>query len=219
MPSPTGTPLRVVGVLAGLAVAAAATVGVAYLVREGAPGTGAIPAPGTGSPSLSPSASPSAVEAGASPSPTTPEELKARNIAEAKERLVEYYATTAEVANGGYKDWEEKLFPFWGNPTIWEPFSRTYLRLEAEGQYTVGAASVASANVTDYLASDESLEDVHLDACIDFSNVQTFNADGTPIPRDAAVPLRFKATYLMRHQGDGAIWTINEEVRRVEEPC
>lgn len=219
MPSPTGTPLRVVGVLAGLAVAAAATVGVAYLVREGAPGTGAIPGPGTGSPSLSPSASPSAVEAGPSPSPTTPEELKAKNIAEAKARLVEYYATTAEVANAGYVDWEAKLLPFWGHPDIWQPLSARYSQLAEQGFYTTGAASISSIEVTSYLPSETATEEVGVNVCVDFTAVTSYDALGNPIPRDASIPTRYRFVNVIRHQGPDSAWTMNSEVAHPEQPC
>ncbi|MCF4120404.1 hypothetical protein L1785_05375 [Antribacter sp. KLBMP9083] len=219
MPSPTGTPLRVVGVLAGLAVAAAATVGVVYLVRDGAPGTGAIPGPGTGSPSLSPSASSSAAEAGPSPSPTTPEELKAKNIAEAKQQIVRYYEAIAAVSNAGFGDWEANLSPFWGHPTIARSMSQTYASFAESGYYTSGQAVVQTMTVTDYSPDDSGFESVGLDVCVDFGAVQTFGRDGVEKPRDAATPTRYVLSYLMRHQGPETEWTVNDEQRHVEQPC
>jgi hypothetical protein len=106
------TPTRTIAVLIGVAVIAVAGFAV---VRSGVlePETvqGAIPGPGSSSPSASATASesPSAPKPpAASPKPTSPAQIKAKNIADAKARLVEYYETTAQVANNGYKDWESR---------------------------------------------------------------------------------------------------------------
>ncbi|WP_125775604.1 hypothetical protein [Antribacter gilvus] len=219
MPSQTVTPLRVVAVVAALVVAGAVAVGVGSLLGEDSEqGLGAIPAPPPSSPS--PSVSPTPLEvSGPSPEPTTPEELKARNIAEAKARLVEYYATTAEVANAGYADWETKLGQFYGHPEVWRAISRVYQRSAEAGDYSTGAARVESLVVTGYEPSDEGLEVVAIDACVDFESVRSFLADGTEVPRDAATPTRYVISYKMAHQGLRSEWTVNEEVRRAERTC
>jgi hypothetical protein len=219
MPSPTGTPLREVGVLAGLAVAAAATVGVAYLVREGAPGTGAIPGPGTGSPSLSPSASSSAAEAGPSPSQTTPEELKAKNIAEAKQLVVDYYAAEAEVANAGYAGWDERLRVYWADLNFAQGFGKVYGDADAAGEHTTGAPVVGSVEVTGYEASDMGTERVFVTACVDYAAVKMFGGDGNEIPRDAAVPTRFLVDYSIGHRAADEQWAIYDQAAKPGEPC
>lgn len=216
------TPKRTIAVLIGVAVVAVAAFAV---VRSGVfePETvqGAIPGPGSSSPSASAPASPSpsAPSAQPSPSPTTPEQIKARNIADAKARLEEYYETTAQVANNGYKDWDEKLDPFWGHPDVWVPLATSYDDLAEQGQYTTGAASVETMTVTNYKSSNVGNEEVHLNACIDFREVQNFAREGEVIERAAGAPVRYKFDYVMRHQGANSMWTVNEQVPHPEQAC
>lgn len=217
------TPTRTIAVLIGVAVIAVAGFAV---VRSGLfePDTvqGAIPGPGSSSPSASisapasPSASPSLT---ASPEPTTPEQIKAKNIADAKSRLVEYYETTAAVANGGYRDWDTTLDQFYGNPRIWSSISGVYAGLEEEGQYTTGAASVDELEVTEYVPDDAGFESVKLRACVDFTQVENFSSDGTAIAREQGAPTRYRFDYLMRHQGPESVWTVNEQVPHPEQAC
>ncbi|MFJ3402714.1 hypothetical protein [Promicromonospora sp. NPDC090134] len=215
------TPKRTIAVLIGVAVIAVAAFAV---VRSGVfePETvqGAIPGPGSSSPSASASASPSATPAPEpSATPTTPEQIKAKNIADAKARLVKYYETTAQVANNGYKDWDEKLDPFWGHPDVWVHLATSYDDLAEQGQYTTGAASVESMAVTNYKTSNVGNEEVHLGACIDFRKVQNFARDGEAIARTAGAPVRYRFDYVMRHQGVDSIWTVNEQVPHPEQAC
>jgi hypothetical protein len=218
------TPTRTIAVLIGVAVIAVAGFGV---VRSGVfePDTvqGAIPGPGSSSPSTSISASPSPSASPAptaSPKPTTPEQIKAKNIADAKARLVEYYQATASVANNGYKDWNKKLDPFWGHPDIWGPLASTYTDLAAQGQYTTGAATVASMQTVKYAESAEGgFEEVSLAACIDFSKVRTFAQSGDEIERQTGAPKRYMFDYVMAHQGVNSVWTVNEQVPHPEQAC
>lgn len=217
------TPTRTIAVLIGIAVIAVAGFAV---VRSGVfePETvqGAIPGPGSSSPSASVSASvsPSASSSPkASPKPTTPEQIKAKNIADAKARLVEYYETTATVANSGYQGWEQKLSKFWGHPTIAASLETVYEESARSGQYTTGAARVESSKVLKYEPDDASFERVTLDVCIDFSEVKTFEANGTEIARSEGVPTRYTFTYVMLHQGVDGVWTVNDEERNVGRAC
>jgi hypothetical protein len=215
------TPTRTIAVLIGVAVIAVAGFAV---VRSGVfePETvqGAIPGPGSSSPSASASESPSAPpSAAASPKPTTPAQIKAKNIADAKARLVEYYETTAHVANNGYRDWTKELDPFWGHPDVWVPLATSYTDLAEQGQYTTGAASVETMAVTGYKTSNVGNEEVHLDACVDFREVRNFERDGKAIPRADGAPVRYKFDYVMRHQGFDSIWTVNEQVPHPERAC
>lgn len=220
------TPTRTIAVLIGVAVIAVAGFAV---VRSGVfePETvqGAMPGPGSSSPSASvsasrsPSASPSPTAA-SKPKPTTPEQIKAKNIADAKARLVEYYETTASVANNGYADWNKKLDPFWGHPDIWGPLSDSYTELAAQGQYTTGAATVESLRVVKYSESaDGGFEEVALEACIDFSDVRTFSESGDEVRRQAGAPKRYTFDYIMAHQGVDSVWTVNEQVPHREQAC
>ncbi|MFD2793982.1 hypothetical protein ACFS27_10535 [Promicromonospora vindobonensis] len=219
------TPTRTIVVLIGVAVIALAGFAV---VRSGAfePETvqGAMPGPGSSSPSVSasPSESPTALPSPtptASPEPTTPAQIKAKNVADAKARLVEYYETTAVVANGGYRDWDTTLDQFYGNPRIWSSISGVYAGLEEEGQYTTGAAMVDGLEVTGYVPDDAGFESVNLRACVDFTRVSNFSSDGTALARDEGAPTRYKFDYLMRHQGPGSVWTVNEQVPHPEQAC
>lgn len=218
------TPTRTIAVLIGVAVIAVAGFAV---VRSGVfePETvqGAIPGPGSSSPSasISASASPSAPPSPtASPKPTTPEQIKAKNIADAKARLVEYYETTAAVANNAYKDWNERLDPFWGHPDIWGPLTTSYEDLAAQGQYTTGSATVESMRLVKYADSAQGgFEEVSLEACIDFSNVRTFAESGDEIQREAGAPKRYIFDYVMAHQGVDSVWTVNEQVPHPERAC
>ncbi|WP_285100520.1 hypothetical protein [Promicromonospora sp. MEB111] len=215
------TPKRTIAVLIGVAVIAVAAFAV---VRSGVfePETvqGAIPGPGSSSPSASASASPSATPAPEpSASPTTPEQIKAKNIADAKARLTEYYETTAQVANNGYKDWADKLLPFWGNPDIWGPTGDAFEQLASEGRYTTGSAEVVSSEVTDYKPNENGFESVALTACVDFSRVKNFDKNGDLIARQAGAPSRYIFSYLIRHQGPETAWTVNTETPHPEKAC
>ncbi|MFC8796268.1 hypothetical protein ACFT1B_35755 [Streptomyces griseoincarnatus] len=217
------TPTRTIAVLIGIAVVAVAGFAV---VRSGVfePETvqGAIPGPGASSPSasISESASPSASSSPkASPKPTTPEQIKAKNIADAKARLVGYYETTASVANNGYADWESDLLPFWGNPDIWGPTGDAFEQLAVEGRYTTGAAEVVTSRVTEYKPNENGFESVGLEACIDFSGVTNFDKSGDRIDRQEGAPSRYRFSYLIRHQGPNTAWTINVETPHPEQAC
>jgi hypothetical protein len=217
------TPTRTIAILIGVAVIAVAGFAV---VRSGVfePDTvqGAIPGPGSSSPSVSmsapesPSSSPTQT---AAPEPTTPAQIKAKNIADAKARLVEYYETTAAVANNGYEDWDSELRPFWGHPALRASLRAVYTESEETGDYTTGAASVEAMSVTDYRTSDVGNEEVHLNACVDFADVRTFAADGEEIPRAAGAPTRYQFDYVMRHQGPESYWTVNEQTPHPEQAC
>jgi hypothetical protein len=217
------TPTRTIAVLIGVAVIAVAGFAV---VRSGVfePETvqGAIPGPGSSSPSASMSASESPLAPPApkpSPKPTTPAQIKAKNIADAKARLVDYYETTAQVANNAYTDWEANLLPFWGHPDIRRSLRTAYTGYAEKGDYTTGAASVESLSVSGYKPDDAGFETVGLQACIDFTAVENFSKDGESVPRQAGAPTRYQFDYVMRHQGPGSVWTINEQVPHPEQAC
>ncbi|MEU4385981.1 hypothetical protein [Promicromonospora sp. NPDC023805] len=217
------TPTRTIAILIGVAVIAVAGFAV---VRSGVfePETiqGAIPGPGSSSPSVSASRSPSASPSPtptAAPEPTTPAQIKAKNIADAKARLVEYYETTAAVANNGYQDWDSELRPFWGHPALRASLRGVYSESAETGDYTTGAASVETMSVTDYRTSDVGNEEVHLNACVDFGDVRTFAEDGEEIPRAAGAPKRYQFDYVMRHQGPESYWTVNEQTPHPEQAC
>lgn len=217
------TPTRTIAILIGVAVIA--VVGFA-VVRSGVfePETvrGAIPGPGSSSPSLSESRSPSVPSSPtptAAPEPTTPAQIKAKNIADAKARLVEYYATTAQVANGGYQDWERKLVPFWGSFEIRDSMGVAYAQSLDAGQYTTGAARIESARSTGYRAPEPNYERVNFEVCVDFSKVRTFEKGGEEIKRQPGVPTRYYLLYEMRHHGSDRDWAIDAEERQVERAC
>jgi hypothetical protein len=151
--------------------------------------------------------------------PTTPGQIRAQNIADAKARLVEYYETTAAVANNGYKDWESKLLPFWGHPNIRSSLRAAYTEYAENGDYTSGAASVESLEVAGYRPDDAGFETVQLRACIDFGQVRNFSKDAEAIPRQAGAPTRYLFDYVMRHQGPGSVWTINQQTPHPEQAC
>lgn len=217
------TPTRTIAILIGVAVIAVAGFAVVRSeVFEPDTVRGAIPGPGPSSPSVSASRSPSASPSptlSAAPTPTTPAQIKAKNIADAKERLVRYYETTAAVANDGYRDWDTTLDQYYGNPRIWSSISTVYAGLAKEGQYTTGAAIIDGLEVTGYEPDDAGFESVKLRACVDFRKVENFSADGAALPRDTGAPTRYKFDYLMRHQGPDSVWTVNEQMPHPEQAC
>lgn len=215
------TPTRTIAVLIGVAVIAVAGFAVVrsgVLVPETVQGT--MPGPGLSSPSAAVSqgisAQPSPV---APPDPTTPAQIRAKNIEDAKARLVEYYEMTAAVANNGYEDWDTRLDPFWGHPEVWEPLATSYAELAAQGRYTTGAGRVETMTVTGYKTSNVGNEEVHLIACVDFGRVQNFSQDGRAVARAEGAPTRYQFDYVMRHQGRDSIWTVNEQVPHPEQAC
>jgi hypothetical protein len=219
------TPTRTIAVLIGVAVIAVAGFAV---VRSGVfePETvqGAMPGPGSSSPSASVSA-PQSPSASPSPTrvppakPTTPGQIRAQNIADAKARLVEYYETTAAVANSGYKGWRGQLVPFWGSFAIRDAMSAVYNERADSGQYTTGSASVESTRVVSYTPAKRGFEEVKIEACVDFSDIQTFTADGNQVQRQAGAPTRYHLSYVIRHHGEDGVWAINAEEQHVERAC
>lgn len=213
------TPTRIIAVLVGVAVIA--IVGFAA-VRSGVldPETvqGTMPGPGSPSPSASESsvASPSLTTP---PTPTTPAQIREKNIDDAKARLVEYYETTASVANNGYDGWKQALVPFWGSFEIRDAMGVVYTRSAEAGQYTTGAAEVESAEATSYIAGSGGYEEIGLEVCVDYSAVRTFGPDGREIERRAGVPTRYYMDYMMRHHGPDGVWAIDAEERHVERAC
>jgi hypothetical protein len=219
------TPTRTIAVLIGVAVIAVAGFAV---VRSGVfePETvqGAIPGPGSSSPSVSPSASesPTALPSPtptASPEPTTPAQIKAKNIADAKARLVEYYETTAKVGNNGYEGWRRQLVPFWGSFALRDAMSDVYTLRADSGNYTTGAASVESTRVESYTPAEEGFEEVKLEACVDFAGIHTYTSDGDVVERQAGAPTRYYLSYVIRHHGQDGAWAINAEEQHVERAC
>jgi hypothetical protein len=151
--------------------------------------------------------------------PTTPGQIRAQNIADAKARLVEYYETTAAVANNGYEDWDTELRPFWGHPALRASLRDVYSESARTGDYTTGAASVETMSVTDYKTSDVGNEEVHLNVCVDFSDVRTFAKNGEVVPRADGAPTRYLFDYVLRHQGPDSYWTVNAQSPHPEQAC
>lgn len=220
------TPLRVGAVVLGVIALVAVGLVVAYGPGEGRWIQGALGASPSesGSPEPSPSASPTTAEAvepspSASPSPSTAAQIKAKNIADAKARLVEYYATLAAVANDGYRGWEDKLGSFWGTSSSWWAMTQVYQSNRESGTRTEGAAVIVSMRATNYEPFTPGSEEVDLEACIDFGDVRTFGGDGEAVPRDASVPPRYMFTYSLRNQGEGNNWALIAEDPDLERAC
>ncbi|MBL0887319.1 hypothetical protein [Myceligenerans indicum] len=219
------TPLRVGAVVLGVVVVVAAGLVYAYGPGEGRWVQGALGAsptePDTSEPSPGKSQTASGIEPSpsGSPSPSTAAQIKAKNIADAKASLVEYYATVAEVANDSYRDWEDKLGPFWGTRSSWQAITTVYERNRESGIHTEGAAQVVSMTANKYEPYTRGSEEIVLDVCIDFGPVKTFDGDGVRIPRDASVPTRYHFAYGLRHQGVGSKWTLISEERNQEQEC
>jgi hypothetical protein len=133
--------------------------------------------------------------------------------------LVEYYATVAEVANGGYEGWRHSLRSFWGTPTSWNAVTQVYERNRENGVRTEGAAEVVSMNAKAYEPDDAGFDEVTLEACVDFAGVKTFDRGGSVIPRDASVPTRYTFTYGLRNQGTDNEWALIVEEPNLERSC
>ncbi|MBO0608281.1 hypothetical protein [Myceligenerans salitolerans] len=220
-------PLRVGAVALGLVALVAVGLVVAYGPGEGRWIQGALGASPTrsASPEPSPSVTPTAADTeepspAGSPSPSTAAQIKAKNIADAKASLVEYYAIQAKVANNGYQKWERDLGPFWGTQRAWQAMTSVYEQSRQDGIYTEGAAAVISMQARGYTPAKAGFEEVIVDACVDFSTVKTFDGEGNLIPRDASVPSRYVLTYKMRNQGGkGREWALISEARNQERAC
>ncbi|RPF19499.1 hypothetical protein [Myceligenerans xiligouense] len=220
------TPLRVGAVVLGVIALVAVGLVVAYGPGEGRWVQGALGASPTksASPEPSPTDSPTMAEASepspaGSPSPSTAAQIKAKNIADAKASLREYYAATADVANNAYRNWEDKLGPFWGTRSSWQAMTTVYERNRQDGIHTEGAARVVAMTASQYEPYTPGSEEVILEACIDFGAVKTFDNENRIVPRDASVPTRYYFTYALRHQGLGSKWTLISEERDQERTC
>ena len=216
------TPLRVVvAILVALAIAAAALV-VILGPEDGRWGiSGALGASPdrSESPSSEPVSSPTTNAGEAEPSESPSLSRKEQNIADAKARLVEYYATTAEVGNDGYEHWQRKLQNFWGTRENRVAQGQAFDTLRKQGAYTEGASVVLSMEVKNYEPYTPGSEEVTLEACVDFTDVKTFDSDGNSVPRDASIPLSYVFTYELRNQGEDNEWALISENPDQEREC
>ncbi|GAB4087245.1 hypothetical protein GCM10028784_38750 [Myceligenerans cantabricum] len=226
MPNSLSTPLRVGAAAAGVLALVAVGLVLAYGPGDGRWVQGALGAGPGESASPEPSVSDSPTTADTSeekpagtPKPTTPAQIKAKNIADAKARLEEYYATTASVANNGYEKWENRLQNFWGTRATRVAAGQVYDDFREQGVYTKGAAELVSVKASNYTPATAGFEEITLDACLDFSEVQTFDRRDKLIPRDASAPTRYMFTYEMRNQGKSNEWAFIAESPDQERTC
>jgi hypothetical protein len=187
----------------GGAVAAALALGLSACQAETSASPSASPAP-----SASPSAS-------VSPTPKDPAEAaKAKNVAEAKQRYLEFQEITtanakkgqspfSELMSGGYIGSSELQSQ---QQSFWEQY--TDLKLKQ-----VGEASINVVEVTKYegdpLQKDVTGHRVHMKVCIDNSGRDVVNPDGTSALRKDS-PDRVLMKAVMQGQKQEGIWSLNE---------
>lgn len=168
--------------------------------------------------SASPSASSTPTDSpspSASPTPEDPAEAaKAENIAEAKQRYLEFHEITtaeskkgkspfSELMSGGYIGSSELQSQ---QQSFWEQY--TDLKLKQ-----VGEASIEVVEVTKYegdpMLKDVTGQRVHLKACIDNSGRDVVRPDGTSAVQKGG-PDRVLMTAVMQGQKQEGIWSVYE---------
>ncbi|GAA4719581.1 hypothetical protein APR04_003477 [Promicromonospora umidemergens] len=166
----------------------------------------------------SPSASPTPTTSPSPSVPPTPENpakaAKAKNIAEAKQRYLEFQEITtakskkgqspfSELMSGGYIGSSELQSQ---QQSFWEQY--TDLKLKQ-----VGEASIEVVEVTKYegdpLLKDVTGQRVYMKVCIDNSGRDVVNPDGTSALRKDS-PDRVLMTAVMQGQKQEGIWSVNE---------
>lgn len=190
----------------GAAVALVLSLAACQADTEAAPGT-----------SASPSASPTPTDL-PSPTPEDPAEAaKAKNIAEAEQRYLEYQDITSEYAQKGEN-------PFWdlmsggyigsaelqeSEQSYWEQF--TELKLKETGP--PGSETVEVVEVTKYegdpLKKDVTGQRVYMNVCIDNSGRDVVRPDGTSAVQKGG-PDRVLMKVVMQGQKQEGIWSLDE---------
>lgn len=190
----------------GAAVALVLSLAACQADTEAAPGTSASP-----SASRTPTDSPS-------PTPEDPAEAaKAKNIAEAEQRYLEYQDITSEYAQKGEN-------PFWdlmsggyigsaelqeSEQSYWEQF--TELKLKETGP--PGSETVEVVEVTKYegdpLKKDVTGKRVYMNVCIDNSGRDVVRPDGTSAVQNGG-PDRVLMKVVMQGQKQEGIWSLDE---------
>lgn len=191
----------------GVAVALMFSLAACQAGTEAASETSATP-----STSPTPTASPSP---SASPTPEDPAEAaKAKNIAEAKQRYLEFQEITtaeskkgqspfSELMSGGYIGSSELQSQ---QQSFWEQY--TDLKLKQ-----VGEASIEVVEVTKYegdpLLKDVTGQRVHMKVCIDNSGRDVVRPDGTSAVQKGSQD-RVLMTAVMQGQKQEGIWSVYE---------
>lgn len=193
----------------GVVVALVLTLGLSACQAE----TGASPEASASSSALtSPTASPSP---SVSPTPEDPAEAaKAKNIAEAKQRYLEFQEiTTAKSKKGQNPFWDLMSGGYLGTSELQEEqrsFWEQYTELKLK---QVGEASIKIVEVTKYegdpLQKDVTGQRVHLKVCIDNSGRDVVRPDGTSAVQKGS-PDRVLMTVTMQGQKQDGIWSVNE---------
>ncbi|WP_277211451.1 hypothetical protein [Isoptericola croceus] len=73
--------------------------------------------------------------------------------------------------------------------------------------------------VTDYQPSDNGLERVTIDACMDYSQITQLDSDGKPVERTEDALSRYLAEYVVAHNGPDTWWRIDDLIAHPEETC
>lgn len=191
----------------GVAVALVLSLAACQAGTEAAPETSASPAA-----SPTPTASPSS---SASPTPEDPAKAaKAKNIAEAKQRYLEFQKITTtnakkgqsafgDLMDGGYIGSSELQTE---QQSFWEQYTELKLK-------QVGEAKVKVVAVTKYegdpLQKDVTGHRVHMKVCIDNSGKDVVNPDGTTALRKDS-PDRVLMKIVMQGQKQDGIWSVTD---------
>lgn len=191
----------------GVAVALALTFGLSACQAgtEAAPETSASPLA-----SSTPTASPSA-----SPTPEDPAEAaKAKNIAEAKQRYLEFQEITTANAKKGRSPFSDLMSGgYIGSSELQsqqQSFWQQYTELKLK---QIGEASIEVVGVTKYegdpLKKDVTGQRVYMNVCVDNSGRDVVNPDGTSALRKDS-PDRVLMKAVMQGQKQEGIWSLNE---------
>lgn len=191
----------------GVAVALVLSLAACQAGTEAAPGNSASP-----SASPTPTASPSS---SASPTPEDPAEAaKAKNIAEAEQRYLEYQEITTEHAKKGESPFSELMSGGYigsselqeSEQSFWEQY--TELKLKEIGQTVIEVVEVTKYE-GDPLKKDVTGQRVYMTVCIDNSGRDVVNPDGTSALRKDS-PDRVLMKAVMQGQKQEGIWSLNE---------
>lgn len=170
------------------------------------------------SPSTTDSPSPSV-----SPTPEDPAKAaEAENVAEAKDRYLEFQEITTAQAKKGKSPFSKLMSGgYIGSPELQsqqQSFWEQYTDLELK---QTGEAKARVVKVTKYegdpLQDDVTGHRVHLRVCIDNSDKEVVNPDGTSALRSDS-PEKALMEIVMQGQKQDGIWSVNE-VTSIGEDC
>lgn len=141
------------------------------------------------------------------------ESYRDQQIDAAKEFVTDFYATSTEVRQDGYENWEPRMFPYFaGNEELWQLHSGGYRQAAEAGESQRGGTEVYSIEATEWERAPEDAEGfdtVTFRLCLDSRDIVILNADGSENTDQTPPDHRFPAEVEVIGQPDAELgWSL-----------